>query len=202
MALRLVALVGMLSDSEEVKVLIVWFTEIWVDVLDIFLVILSVDGKVEQWVDVALGDGLVPQEETVPGIKHDWRLLWADPLFVLIVDLDGLDRSHDDLKLLLDEHLVSLILGHLLPVGLDLAHLGGVSNSSDILSEGDNLWDLVQSVVLHLLELVVLLVELVPGIIVDVDVNSRWLVIAIAFLFTFAIIVSVAFTLNVAFNGS
>ena len=62
-----------------------------------------------------------------------------------------------------------LLLGYLFPVALDVAHLLGLGDRSGLASEGNDLWDLVAGVVLHLSELVVLLVEGDPLVIIDID---------------------------------
>jgi hypothetical protein len=51
-------------------------------------------------------------------------------------------------------------------------HLVGFSDGSHVLSEGNDLLDLVAGIVLHLSELVVLLVEVDPGIIINIDLQS------------------------------
>lgn len=53
-----------------------------------------------------------------------------------------------------------------------MSELPGISDGGNILSESNNLWDFLLSVVLHLSEFVVLHVELVPQIVVDVDDGS------------------------------
>merc|ERR1719313_291184 len=110
------------------------------------------------------------------GLEGDWHMLWVNPLFVFFGHVHGLHHSLDECSLVVYNNLVLVLLGDLSPVILDIFELIGFSDSSNLLSESDNLWDLVHGVVLHLSELVVLLVEDNPLISVNVDVESGvWL---------------------------
>jgi len=162
------------SFSEEVEVLgvVLWSWEFWFDVVDEVIIVLSVDHPVEHWIHVSMANSHEVDIDGMPGIEHDWGDSWVHPLLVLLGHVEGLDGSLNEGSLVMDDNLVLLLLGDLEPVLLDSLELMGMSDLGNVLSETNNLWDLVHSVVLHLSELVVLLVESVPLIVVNVDDES------------------------------
>jgi len=90
--------------------------------------------------------------------------------------VEAIKGSNDELGLVMDDNLVLILLGNLFPVTLHGVHLRGLGDSGDLGSEHGNLWDLVHGVVLHFSELHVLLVELEPELIVDINDGSLgWL---------------------------
>ena len=164
--------------SEEVEVLwvVLWRIELWIDVVNVLISVLSVNHEVEHWLEVSLAHSDEVEIDYVPGIEHDWRVSWVHPCLSFIITVENLNGSNDELALVLHDSLVLSTLGDFMPVLLHVSHLVSVSDGGHLLSEGNNLWDLVLGVVLHLSELVVLNVELVPLIVVDVDVKGLvWL---------------------------
>jgi hypothetical protein len=108
----------------------------------------------------------------MPDIEHDWGFLWGHPHLILLGHVEGLDSSREECSFVLHNNLVLLLLGDFSPVLLHGLHLVGFSEGRNFASEGDNLWDLVCSIVLHLSDLVVLLVESIPLFVVNVNDGS------------------------------
>jgi hypothetical protein len=148
---------------------VLWSWELWIDVLNVFVGVLSIDHEVEKWLHVAISNCLEVAVDDVPGVEHDWGVGWRQPFLIFFRQVDGFMDGHDELSFVLNDSLVLLGLGDGVPVILEGIHLVGLDKSSDLGSEGNHLWNLVTSIVLHLSELVVLLVEVDPGIIVDSD---------------------------------
>ena len=162
--------------SEEEELIVAESAELWVDVLNEVIIVLSVDHEVEHWLEITLADSDEVEVESMEGLEGDWHMFWVKPLLVFFGHVDGLQHSLDKGSLVMYDNLVLVLVGDLSPVLLDSSELTGVSDSSDLSSESDNLWDLVHGVVLHLSELVVLLVEDNPLISVNVDGESGvWL---------------------------
>jgi len=162
--------------SEEEELIIAESAELWVDMLDEVIIVLSVNDEVKHWVEVSFANGDKVEVESMEGFEGDWHMSWVNPLFVILGHVDGIQHSLDKFSLVMDNNLVLFLVGDLGPVFLDSFELVGVSDNRDTLSELDNLWDFVHGVVLHLSELVVLLVEDNPLIFVNVDGESGvWL---------------------------
>jgi len=161
-------------SSEEVHVLefvefLLWFAEIWLDLLGELLVVLAVNHEVEHWLDVSVADSDEIEVNSVPDLEHDWRLLWINPLLVTLGHVNDLEHFDEELSLVLHDSLVLLTSGDLLPVTLHRLHLTGLGDGGDHGSELGDLWDLVHGVVLHLSELVVLGVEVIPLVVVNIN---------------------------------
>ena len=181
-------------SSEEVQVLefvefLLWFAELWVDLLDELLVVLAVNHEVEHWLDVSVADSDEIEVNSVPDLEHDWRLLWINPLLVTLGHVNDLEHFDEELSLVLHDSLVLLTSGDLLPVTLHRLHLSGLGDAADHGSELGDLWDLVHGVVLHLSELVVLGVEVIPLVVVNfnshvvVTLGTKTLGTTISFIF-------------------
>merc|ERR1711988_2102089 len=125
------------------------------------IIVLSVDDEIEHWLEVSFTDSDEVKVDHVPGLEHDWNVFWVKPHLILFGHVEGLDSSFDELSLVLYDNLVLVLVGDLGPVLLDGTELVGVADTGDLASEGDDLS-----------ELVVLLVEDNPLIVVDVDVES------------------------------
>jgi len=164
-------------SSEKIHVLefvefvefLLWFTEIWVDVFGKLLVVLAVDHEVEHWLDVSLADSDEVEVHSMPDLEHDWRVLWINPFLVSLGHVNDLEHFDEELGLMLYDSLVLLTLGDQLPVTLHGVHLSGLRDGGDDGSELGDLWDLVHGVVLHLSQLVVLGVEVIPLVVVNVN---------------------------------
>jgi len=158
--------------SVEVEVLwvVLWGWELWINLMDEFIVVFTVDHEIEDWLEISLHHGGEVEMNQMPGVEHGWRVSWVNHW--LIEKMKCLGSGHDEFSLVLNDRLVLVLLSDLHPMLLNGVHLIGLSDGSHVLSEGNDLFDLVASVVLHLSELVVLLVEVDPGIIIEIDLQS------------------------------
>jgi len=138
-------------------------------VFNVLVVVFAVNDEVEHWLEVSVSHGNEVEVDHVPDIEHDWGVVWINPLLVGVRHVDGLEGLDEESTLVLDDNLVLLSFSEHTPVLLDLMPLFGASDTMEVRSEVDNLWDLVHGVVLHLSELVVLSVELIPLIVVNFD---------------------------------
>ena len=164
----------MISISEKEQVLL--NTKLWLDLFDEFLIVLSVDDEIEEWLDVTLTNSNEVKVESVPGLEHNWSLLWRDPGLFFFGHVNALEGLNYEFGLVCNDNLMLLALSDLCPVLGHLGHFWSVSNIGDESSELDNFWDFVHSVVLHLSELVVLLVEAEPLFVVNINHGSLvWL---------------------------
>ena len=105
----------------------------------------------------------------MPCIEHGWRVVRIDPLLVLIGHVHELECFQKELGLVLDDKLMLLILDLGRPVSLNSLPLMGCYDSVIVLSDLNQLWRLVEGIVLHISQLVVLHVELKPQVIVNID---------------------------------
>ena len=159
--------------SEEVEG---WDLKAWLDGFNEIIGVLTVDHPVEHWLEVTLTDSHEVDVDNMPGVEHDWGDSWVQPFLVSLLHVEGLDGSLDEGTLMGNDNLVLFLLGDLLPVVLNLLELISIDDLMHVLSDANDLWDLVLDVELHGSELVVLLVEGNPLLVVDIDLEGLvWL---------------------------
>jgi hypothetical protein len=92
-------------------------------ILEIF-VVLSIDNKVENWLEVSVTDSFEVHVDGVHDIVNDGGILWIDILLICFRNVECLNHLEKEISLFLDDILVDLILCGLLPVILYLHELG------------------------------------------------------------------------------
>jgi len=145
--------------------------DFWLHFLIKLRVILSVNDEVKHWIEVAILDCNQVNVDHVPDLKHNRGLVWVNPSFIGWGNVKLVNGCHEECVLFLDDYFMLCILGLILPVFLNSHPLTSVSQSMYVSSNLDELWDMVHAMVFQLSQLEVLGVELIPGIVVNVNIQ-------------------------------